>query len=150
MSIKLPCIATILFLVALAMSACQPGNTYKRVSLSPSTGQALQPGPASTGKLPLRVAIASVISPKETIRIYRELLEYLGQELGRPVEILQRSTYAEVNDLIRAANVDLAFVCSQAYVQGNDEFGMELLVVPEVRSEVTYYSYIIVPRDSIA
>jgi phosphonate transport system substrate-binding protein len=33
-------------------------------------------------------------------------------------------------------------------VLGNEEFGMELLVVPEVNGETVYYSYIIVPAES--
>lgn len=150
MSVKLTSVAVALILVSLTTLACQTSNAYKRVSLSSGSGHATASGPSQNGKLPLRVAIAGVISPKETIRIYRELVEYLGQEMGRPVEIVQRSTYAEINELVRAANIDVAFVCSEAYVQGNDEFGMELLAVPEVRSEVTYYSYIIVPNESVA
>jgi phosphonate transport system substrate-binding protein len=68
--------------------------------------------------------------------------------LHQPVEIVQRSTYAEINDLIKSRYVDLAFVCSLAYVKGEEDFGMELLVAPEVHGEIVYYSYIIAPASS--
>jgi phosphonate transport system substrate-binding protein len=98
----------------------------------------------------LRVAIAAVISPQATLEAYGPLLDYLSAKLGRPVQLIQRNTYAEINELIRSGGADLAFVCGGAYVEGQREFGMELLVAPEVRGETTYYSYIIVHRDSSA
>ncbi len=92
--------------------------------------------------------MAGVISPKETYKTYQDFLQYLGSQLDRPVELVQRKSYAEINDLIRAGAIDLAFVCSEAYVQGQQDFGMELLVAPEVRGEALYRSYLIVPADS--
>jgi phosphonate transport system substrate-binding protein len=77
-------------------------------------------------------------------------LTYLGQRTGQPVELVQRQTYAEVNDLLRDGGVDLALVCTGAYIQGHRDFGMELLAVPEVDGKMVYYSYIIVPADSTA
>ncbi len=100
--------------------------------------------------LPLRIAIAGVVSPVETLKTYEQLVSYIGQVLHQPVEIVQRSTYAEINDLIKSRYVDFAFVCSYPYVIGHSEFGMELLVVPEINGESVYYSYLIVPADSTA
>ncbi|MHB1418434.1 MAG: substrate-binding domain-containing protein [Bacillota bacterium] len=103
-------------------------------------------GPVKEDK-PLRVAIASITSTKESIVYYEELLRYLSRRLGRPVQIVQRKTYAEVNDLVRAGSVDIAFVCTYAYVTGKAEFGMELLVAPQVNGLSTYRSYILVCAD---
>lgn len=99
---------------------------------------------------PLRVAVAAVISPKGNVESYSDLLNYLGRKLNRRVELVQRQTYAEVNDLVKNGNVDLAFVCTSAYVVGQREFGMELLVAPEVNGETVYYSLLVVPADSPA
>jgi phosphonate transport system substrate-binding protein len=112
----------------------------------------LQPLPASSpGEVvPLRVAVAAVISPKGTAESYQPLLDYLSGKLGRPVELVQRRTYAEVNDLIESGFVDVAFVCTSAYVDGRERFGMELLVAPQVNGEAVYYSLLIVPKDSAA
>jgi phosphonate transport system substrate-binding protein len=97
---------------------------------------------------PLRVAVAAVISPKGNVESYSELLGYLSRKLDRPVELVQRQTYAEVNDLIKSGDVDMAFVCTSAYVIGQRDFGMELLAAPQVQGETVYYSLLIVPADS--
>jgi phosphonate transport system substrate-binding protein len=70
--------------------------------------------------------------------------------LGRPVELIQRRTYAEANELIKQNKVDLAFVCTSAYVAGHNDFGLELLAAPEVNHEQVYYSVLIVPANSPA
>ena len=131
------------------LSACGARPTYRRVSLgedSVYTDQDTQ----SSRATPLRIAVASILSPKETLVSYRSLLAYISESLDRPVELVQRQTYAETNDLLRSGEVELAFVCGGAFVQGERDFGMELLVMPQVRGLTTYNSYIIVPQDSPA
>ena len=110
----------------------------------------LEPLPveAATEAVPLRVAVAAVISPRGNVDSYGPLLDYLGKELNRPVELVQRRTYAEINELIKNGEVDMAFVCTSAYVVGAREFGLELLVAPQVGGETVYYSLLIVPADS--
>lgn len=108
------------------------------------------PTPESYEAVPLRVAIAAVISPKGTLESYSPLLKYLEAKLNRPVELIQRRTYLEINDLIEHGEVDLAFVCTSAYIQGHDTFGMELLVAPQVNGKTTYNSLLIVPTASLA
>ncbi|CAG1006636.1 putative ABC transporter phosphonate/phosphite binding protein PhnD2 [Methanosarcinales archaeon] len=96
----------------------------------------------------LRIAVSAIISPDETLVYYQDMFDYLSLKTGVPVKLVQRKTYQEVNDLVRKNSVDAAFVCSLAYIDGKDQFGMELLAVPIVRGEPRYYSYIIVPDDS--
>lgn len=99
---------------------------------------------------PLRVAVAAVISPKGNVESYTDLLNYLGSQLNRPIELVQRQTYAEVNDLIKNGNVDVAFVCTSAYIVGRRDFGMELLAAPQMNGAPVYYSVLVVPADSPA
>ena len=106
------------------------------------------PAVAPAQVAPLRMAVAAVISPQGTFESYSILAAYLGEQLGRPVQLVQRRTYAEVNGLIERGEVDLAFVCTSAYVNGNKDFGMELLVAPEVENRQVYYSVLIVPVES--
>lgn len=108
------------------------------------------PAVAPAEVVPLRLAVAAIISPQGTAESYSGLAAYLGKKLDRPVELIQRRTYAEANDLIKQGKVDLAFVCTSAYVAGHDEFGMELLVAPEVDGHQVYYSELIVPASSPA
>jgi len=96
----------------------------------------------------LRIAVAAMISPKPTRRFYNNILTMIGDKLGRRSVFLQRRTYAEVNLLLEAKEVDVAFVCSCPYVIGHTEFGMELLVVPVVHGKKVYCSYIIVSKNS--
>jgi len=108
------------------------------------------PAAATAEAVPLRIAVAAIISPQGTIESYGGLATYLGRTLGRPVELVQRRTYEEVNALVAASQVDLAFVCTSAYIDGQAEFGMDLLVAPQIGGEITYRSVQIVPASSTA
>jgi phosphonate transport system substrate-binding protein len=96
----------------------------------------------------LRVAVAAVLSPEANLQSYVGLADYLSEHLERPVELVQRRTYAEINDLVARGAVDLAFVCTSAFVVGSDRGEMELLVVPEVGGETLYYSTVIISSSS--
>jgi phosphonate transport system substrate-binding protein len=140
-----PILLFLLFLLA----ACTPTPTIQPSAVVDLTD--LQPLPTPiAGEVPLRVAVAAVISPKGTVESYGDLLQYLGVKTGRPIELVQRRTYMEVNDLLESGEVDLAFVCTSAYIVGSADFGMELLVAPQVNGETVYRSYLIVPIDSTA
>ncbi|MGQ9833105.1 MAG: substrate-binding domain-containing protein [Candidatus Villigracilaceae bacterium] len=136
-----------LFMLLLLLTACsagiQPAVTVSLQELSPLPTPSLAP-------MPLRVAIASVISPQGNVESYSALADYLGQKLNRPIELVQRRTYLEVNDLLEQGSVDMAFVCTSAYIVGHDDFGMELLVAPQVNGETIYHAYLIVPARSPA
>ncbi len=45
-----------------------------------------------------------MVSPKETLELYRQLLTYLGQKTGKDLELVQRKTYGEVNELLGEAS----------------------------------------------
>lgn len=96
----------------------------------------------------LKVAVAAMISPEETFGYYRQLLDYIGEKLGREVLFIQRKTYGEINELIGKGQIDLAFICSGPYVNGKEKYGFELLATPEVQKSHFYQSYLIVNRAS--
>ena len=97
---------------------------------------------------PLRVAVTGLLTPAETLSGYTGFLTYLEEGLGRPIKLVQRGTYAELNALMQARQVDLALVCPLPYVQGHRAFGMELLAAPVHRGRPAHYSYLAVPADS--
>ncbi len=135
--------------VLLLLAGCGEREQYKQVRLSePGRHEAAASSPGV--KAPLRVAVAPVISPRESFTLYAALLEYVSRKLDRPVDFIQRRTYGEINELIRYGHADLAFVCDYAYVEGERDFGMEILVVPVVMGKTAYHSYIIVPKESNA
>ena len=140
---------SILALVLLLLTACAPTLTAHPAAAVDLTN--LQPLPTPVaGEIPLRVAVAAVISPQGTVESYSGLVHYLGEKTGRPIELVQRRTYMEVNDLLENGEVDLAFVCTSAYIAGERDFGMELLAAPQVNGETVYRSYLIVPFSSPA
>ncbi len=98
----------------------------------------------------VKVAIASVVSPKESYAYYDEMIQYISQKLGGPVKTVQRRSYQEINQLIQNNEIDLAFICGGAYIDdnGNTTPGLKLLVAPQVYGKTTYNSYIIVPNNS--
>lgn len=106
--------------------------------------------PDADGKRPLRVAIAAMTSPERTAQAYTRLMQRIGEKLGQPIEIAQRKTYAETNAMVEKQEVDFAFVCAGAYVDGRDKFGMEMLAVPVVHGQKVYFSYILARKDSAA
>lgn len=91
----------------------------------------------------LHFAIGAMISPETTRVYYEELLSRIADKMGRRATFSQRRTYAEVNELVRNKQADLAFVCSGPYTQGKKEFGMELLAVPVANGRTVYHSYFI-------
>jgi phosphonate transport system substrate-binding protein len=121
------------------------GLLFSSVGLARSGG--VKPAPE---KAPLLIAVAAMFSPEETLSVYQELMDYIGARLGRPVELKQRRTYQEVNDLLGTGKLDAAILCSGPYVHAHRQYGVELLAVPVISGHPTYRSYIIVPQSSTA
>lgn len=142
-------VLTVLLLGAL-LAACAPQSAIPVAGFVDLSNLQPLPTPAEQDIRPLKVAIAAVISPQGTAESYAPLLNYLSDKLNRPVERVQRRTYAEVNELLRTGEVDLAFVCTSSYLLGKREFGLELLAAPQVNGETTYRARLIVPADSTA
>lgn len=96
----------------------------------------------------LKIGVAAMISPKETVKYYREIVEYIGKKIGKPVEMVQREAYDEMDNLLEKGEVKIAFICSGPYVRDREKFGVELLVAPQSYGKPFYHAYIIVHKDS--
>jgi phosphate/phosphite/phosphonate ABC transporter binding protein len=107
-----------------------------------------QPGDHQPESPGLKVAVAAMISPKDTFTYYRQFLEYLGSQLDREIQLVQRKTYGEINTLFGEGEIDLGFICSGPYAAGSENYGFEALAVPQVRGSNFYQSYLIVHKDS--
>jgi phosphonate transport system substrate-binding protein len=130
-------------------SACSTDSDYKQVDFSntfPSPSLATK----ETDQPDLRVAIAAMISPKETISKYKSLMDYIGKKMEYNILLIQRKTYGEINELFRKQQIDLALICSGPYANGKDIFHVQALAVPLVRGEPYYKSYLIVNKKSSA
>ncbi|MFC1881297.1 phosphate/phosphite/phosphonate ABC transporter substrate-binding protein [Thermodesulfobacteriota bacterium] len=96
----------------------------------------------------IRVAVAAMISAKESVVYYHQLLNFIASQLGHKIELIQRKTYSEINDLLKNGKIDLAFICSGPYATGRQTYGFEALAVPQVRGKHSYHSYLIVNQNS--
>jgi phosphonate transport system substrate-binding protein len=100
------------------------------------------------GQSALHFAVALTVSPQEGYRLYGDLSEVLGQKIGRPVHLILRNTFSEVNDLVRSRQADLAQLCSRGFLQGRADFGLSALAVAVVNGRTTHPSYIVVSAES--
>jgi phosphonate transport system substrate-binding protein len=134
-------------LILLMLSGCGRNGDTRTVNFE-KTIQVARPGEQTSGRPALRVAVGAMVSPKETFVYYRQLLDYLAGKLGRRIDLVQRKTYKEVNELIGKGQIDLAFICSGPYVSGKEKYGFDLLATPEVNGSHSYSSYLIVNKNS--
>lgn len=102
------------------------------------------------GQRPLRLAVASVCSPGETVNSLRTIAEALANRTGRQIVLVQRKTYAEVNLLLANDDADIAFVSTGAYSAYRGQAPIEVLVMTEFQGSATYDAQLIVPADSPA
>lgn len=91
--------------------------------------------------IPINVAVSTMISPSETFRYYKELFDYIAVEVGRPINFKQKKTYKEVNDMLLSNKVDIAFICSGAYIGVSND--VDLLVAPVCDGRPYYQAYVI-------
>lgn len=96
----------------------------------------------------IKIGVASMITPVDTVKYYQEIIDYVGEQINQPVQMVHRRTYEEMDLLLEKGEVKIAFVCSLAYVLDKKNFDADLLVAPSVNGKATYNSYIIAHKDS--
>lgn len=137
--------AALIAAAAMALATCDreaPRHHVRLTVEAASTEQEADP-------LVVRAGIASVLSPVESLGHYRDLVDFLGERLGVPTEMIRTPSYAEMNELLRGRHCVVAFVCNYAFVRARREFGAEPLAVPQVGGAATYRAYLVVRHDSV-
>lgn len=124
------------------------GDTEVKVVDFSQTVSVEQPGRQASTTDSLRVAVGAMISPRETVHLYHDLIDYIAEKLGREIELVQRKTYSQINELFTTEQIDLAFICSGPYATGKDRYGFHALAVPQINGQHLYHSYLIVHKDS--
>jgi phosphonate transport system substrate-binding protein len=137
----------LIFVVLIVVYGCGKDSEAVLVDFE-KTVAVERPASSVSTSAQLKVAVAAIISPKETFVYYRQLLDYIGKKLDREIEFIQRKTYGEINDLLARGQIDLAFVCSGPYVVGKEKHGFQLVATPEVQNSHFYHSYLIVNKKS--
>lgn len=128
---------TLLFLsvVFFPLTTANSGNNEA------GSGKAIQ-------QTPLKIGVASMITPVDAVKYYQDVIDYIGEQIGQPVQMVHRRTYDEMDSLLEKGEVKIAFICSAPYVKNREQFGIELLAAPSVNGKPLYHSYIIVHNDS--
>jgi len=140
-------IGSLLLAVAIAVSGCGRDSDAVVVDFS-KTIAVERPASQIPEAATFTVAVAAMISPKETFGYYRQMLDYIGKRLGREVQFIQRKTYSEINELLGLGQIDLAFICSGPYAAGKEIYDLELIATPQVQKSHFYQSYLIVNKAS--
>lgn len=89
---------------------------------------------------PLRIGLTPVFLD-ERLRLLQGWRAYLESALGRPVEFVQRGSYGQVMDILRAGQVQAAWICGYPYVLHQRE--LQLVAVPQWRGRPLYQSYLV-------
>ena len=99
-------------------------------------------------KQPIKIGVASMVTPVDAVKYYQEIIDYIGEQINQPVQMIQRRTYEEMDLLLEKGDVKAAFLCTVSYIMDKRNFGAELLVAPSVNGSTVYHSSIIVRKDS--
>jgi phosphonate transport system substrate-binding protein len=134
-------------LKAMLLPGCSQENGYTRIDFS-NTVSVESPHSDRKDRPQIRVAVAAMVSPKETLKSYKALLDYMGTSLNLDIQLVQRKTYREINELFEKRGIDLAFICTGPYVRLRERLGIDALATPIVRDQPFYQSYLIVHKDS--
>ncbi len=103
-----------------------------------------------THEQPLKIAMISVLDQQDTEQYQKRLANGIGRQLHRPVLLLRRKSYMEINRLISKGEADIAMMSTGAYCMYGQQEGLSLLAMQERNGLPYYFSYIIVPQDSAA
>jgi phosphonate transport system substrate-binding protein len=131
----------------IVIAGCGREGDTKVIDFS-RTVEVSRPDTSQAHPTALRVAVAAMISPKESFVYYRELLDFLGDKLNRKILLVQRKTYREIDQLLGNGSIDIAFICSGPYAAAKDQYGFQLVAAPVVAGSHSYHSYLIVNASS--
>ena len=134
-------------MVLILLTSCTPQNEARKINLYTNEDQERHES-TEYDENTLIIAIASVVSPKESMEKYQGLVAYLEERLGQPVKVIQKQTYSEVNELLKDGMADITLTCSLAYRIGSNEGYMEGLAAPVVKGESLYRSYIVTNKNN--
>jgi len=141
-------ILTIIITTASFFLSCSGDQEPAFVNFSKKMAVTPPPGESQDASV-IRVAVAAMISAKESVVYYHQLLDFIANQLDHnKIQLIQRQTYSEINELLKSGKIDLAFICSGPYATGRQTYGFEALAVPQVRGKHFYHSYLIVNHNS--
>jgi len=95
---------------------------------------------------PIRFGVSPILARDEIEREFRALAERLGEVVGRRVEIIVGSTYAETTDSAVDGRVDLVYLTPVSYVIARERRPDLKLLLTDVRGGLDFYNALLVVR----
>ncbi|MCC7385868.1 MAG: PhnD/SsuA/transferrin family substrate-binding protein [Deltaproteobacteria bacterium] len=131
------------------LSACSE-HPFREVSLDlalPPSTKETPPQPPAVDRF--QISVAGMESPRDTYTDFARLFDVVGQRLGVHVELVQRRSYAEVNDLLASKSIDAALLCTGGYLEllRRAPDAVELIAVPSAGGSDTYQALLLVPSQ---
>jgi phosphonate transport system substrate-binding protein len=97
----------------------------------------------------IRLALAAAWSAERTFNQFLDFGDYLAGELKQPVRLVQRKTYGELVELLRLGGVDVAILCTGAYLAARATgIPLQAIAVPVRSDGPVYRSLFLVRADS--
>lgn len=143
----LPLLAITVMAVSVAVVVVPAGGDQAEAEATATT--LLEPDRTGTGPI-LRVVMGTRWSPVEGYERTRTFADCLREETGRPVTVIQRSTYSEANALIAAGGAEVALVCSGATADRRLRDAMVPVFRLDSGGDGTYHSVIVARADDPA
>ncbi|WP_258277339.1 PhnD/SsuA/transferrin family substrate-binding protein [Paenibacillus sp. SC116] len=135
-SVLLICVMTILLV------SCQPTHSDYQIDFTKSESAPIQ---SHEGKHdPIRVTFSSLLAPSDTIVHYRKIANYIGEQMQRPVILIQRKSYREMSMLVINGGADIALLSAGAYLTFRDVETLEPIAVQERMGVPYYQGYLVV------
>ncbi len=110
---------------------------------------AVWPVSGLAGEAPVRIALTAA-AVRDKLPFYDRWAAYLTKRLGRSVQFVQRRSYHDTLEMLRAGELDFAWVCAYSFLQAEDAGIADFVAAPVFHGEPYYRSLIIVSRDSPA
>jgi phosphonate transport system substrate-binding protein len=142
---------------ALVMITACPSERTDPARRDPAPAPAAQAAPSAAPRpqRPLRIALSAAFVSEHGVPVYRRIVDYLEDRLGRDIEFVTGLGYDTINDMLNDAALDVAFVSGMPYVLLHDQPGLdvELLAAPVMKAaryqgKPVLYSDLIVRKDS--
>lgn len=89
----------------------------------------------------LRVAVGAMLGPEVTYGSFEGLAKLIAASTGRRPELIQRRTYAEINRMLLSGEVDVAYICTGAYIPIRDQ--VRFLAAPVLHGSASYRAYLV-------
>lgn len=132
------------------LASCKQGNEMKKETVEIDFSKIKEKSVSNKKDIypkDFKVAISAITSPEEGIIYYKKLISFLEKKTDINFAIVQRETYQEINYMLRNNQVNMAFVCSGAYIVEKEKSNLEILAIPVSNGKPFYQAYIITNKD---